>query len=192
MKIVVAFFFPLFMFSQYKNGKVLITAVHKKDYEKICQTMVFKQITKTYKNDTVFSKQVWLKHLEYPDKLRIDMGDTTKGNYSIFKNDSAYNYRNKKLISNKRNSNSLMLLLGDLYYRPLQEVLARIQKLGIKLESMCTQKYGTIECYVVGVQNAGETPPQVWINNTTLQVERFIGLQRICYGCESTRANACM
>lgn len=174
MKTLLLLLFPFFAFAQYKDGKALITKLHKQNYGKLCKTMVFKQVTKRYKNDTVFSEQIWTEYLKYPDKLRIDMGDTAKGNYAIFKNDSAYHFKNKKLAGTERDSNSLMLLLGGMYHRPLKEVLTRIQKFGIKLEHICVQKYGDTECYVVGVKQSSETQAQLWVNKKTLQVERFI------------------
>ena len=165
---------PVFMFSQYKDGKALISAMHKKNAGKYCNTLTFKQTTNRYRNDSLLTGQVWKEYLEFPDKLRIDIGDTSKGNFMIFKNDSAYRFRNKKLMSAERDSNLIMLLLGGMYHRPKKEVLTRIEKFGIKLNQLSEQDLNEKKCFVIGTKLANDKIPQIWINKETLFIERFI------------------
>lgn len=165
---------PVFMFAQYKDGKALISAMHKKNSGKYCNTLTFKQTTNRYRNDSLIIGQVWTEYLEFPDKLRIDMGDTSKGNFMIFKNDSAYRFRNKKLMSAERDSNLIMLLLGGMYHRTKKDVLTRIEKFGIKLNELSVQELNGKKCYVIGTKIANDKVPQIWINKETLFIERFM------------------
>jgi hypothetical protein len=165
---------PVFMFSQYKDGKALISAMHKKNAGKYCNTLTFKQTTNRYRNDSLITGQLWTEYLEFPDKLRIDIGDTSNGNYMIFKNDSAYRFRNKKLMSAERDSNLIMLLLGGMYHRPKKDVLTRIEKFGIKLSELSEQELNGKKCFVIGTKIADEKIPQIWINKETLFIERFM------------------
>ncbi|MBK6833883.1 MAG: hypothetical protein IPG89_06235 [Bacteroidetes bacterium] len=173
--VLILFFivFPAFMFSQYKDGKALISAMHKKNAGKYCNTLTFKQTTNRYRDGGVQS-EVWTEYLEFPDKLRIDIGDTSKGNFMIFKNDSAYRFRSKKLISAARDSNLIMLLLGGMYHRSKKDVLARIQKFGIKLNELSEQVIDGKKCFVIGTKVTNDKVPQIWINKETLCIERFI------------------
>jgi len=162
------------MFSQYKDGKALISAMHKKNAGKYCNTLTFKQTTNRYRNDSLITGQVWTEYLEFPDKLRIDIGDTSKGTFMIFKNDSAYRFRNKKLMSAERDSNLIMLLLGGMYHRQKKDVLTRIEKFGIKLSELSEQVIDGKKCYVIGTKVSNDKIPQIWINKETLFIERFI------------------
>ena len=163
---------PVFMFSQYKDGKALISAMHKKNVGKYCNTLTFKQTTNRYR-DGGLQSEVWTEYLEFPDKLRIDIGDTSKGNFMIFKNDSAYRFSNKKLKSAERDSNLIMLLLGGIYHRPIKDVLKRIKKFGIKLSEISEQVIDGKKCFVLGTRVANDKVPQIWINKETLFIERF-------------------
>ncbi len=173
-KFLVFLLFPILCQAQYKTGKDLIISLHKKNYGKYCKTQSFKQTTNKYKNDSLISGQIWTEFLEFPDKLRIDFGDTTKGNYAIFKNDSSFRFKEFKLVNKEADKNLIMLLLGGMYHRKKEDVLKRMEGFGINLKLISKQAIDGIECYVVGVASADETKTQVWYNKNTLLLERFI------------------
>lgn len=175
MKIIVfILFFPLILSAQYKTGKDLIISLHKKHYGKYCKTQAFKQITNKYRNDSLISGETWIEYLEFPDKLRIEFGDSVKGNYAIFKNDSSFRFKNFKLVRKEEDKNLIMLLLGGMYHRKREDVLKRLEGFGIDLKLISQQTIDGKDCYVLGVSSADESKTQVWYNKNTLLLERFI------------------
>lgn len=165
---------PLFCQAQFKTGKDLIISLHKKNYGKLCKTQQFKQTTNRYRNDSLISTDTWTEYLEFPDKLRIEIGDSTKGNYAIYKNDSSYRFRNFKLVRVEEDKSLIMLLLGGMFYRKKEDVLKRMEAFKIDLSLISEQTIGQTFCYVVGAKENDESKTQVWYNKKTLQLERFI------------------
>lgn len=165
---------PSFAFTQIKTGKDLIIALHKKYEGKPCKTVAFKQKTIRYQNDTIASTSVWTEYLSFPDKLKIIFGDSAKGSYTVFKNDSAFHYRSHKFSKNNADKNLIMLLLGGMYYRKKDDVLKRLQEFKIDLDSLCILNVDGKECYVIGVSNENPNKPQIRINKKTMQMESFI------------------
>jgi hypothetical protein len=164
--------FPLFCIAQYKTGKDLIISLHKKNYGKPCQTLAFKQTT-SWPEDTARKSVTWTEYLEYPDKLRIEFGDSAKGNYVVFKNDSAFRHKNFTLANTSSDKNLIMLLLGGMYFRKLPDVLQRMEEAGIDLNAVSTQKRDGKTCYVVGTRNINDTVPQIRFDKKTLLLESF-------------------
>lgn len=123
------------LFAQYKDGKELLRAMHKKYAGKYCQTITFDQKT-TRLDSTGANKDTsyWYEWISYPDKFRIDFGKKFGGNCVIFKNDSVFNFRNHKLVKKGRDENDLLLLLGGMYFRPIDSVLARLTRSGYNFE----------------------------------------------------------
>ncbi|MCD6067767.1 MAG: hypothetical protein K0S33_2593 [Bacteroidetes bacterium] len=165
--------FPLFCFAQFKTGKDLIISLHKKNYGKPCKTLAFKQTTNKYRNDSLKSSTTWTEYLEYPDKLRIEFGDTLKGNFVVFKNDSSYNYREFAFYKKDENKNLIMLLLGGMYFRKIDDVLKRINAEGIDLSLISEQQVNGKDCYVIGASKPDSNIPQICINKSTLLLESF-------------------
>jgi hypothetical protein len=171
-KTLLLLLFPLFCMAQYKTGKDLIISLHKKNSGKPCKTLAFKQTT-SWPQDTARKPMTWTEYLEYPDKLRIEFGDSTKGNYAVFKNDSAFRHKNFLLVSKSEDKNLIMLLLGGMYFRKLPDVLQRLEEAGIDLNRISTQKRDGKTCYVVGTQEINDSVPQIWFDKKTMLLESF-------------------
>lgn len=160
--------------AQYKTGTELITAMHKRYYQGPCKTYSFSQRNTHYKADTVSGHSEWHEIIEFPDKFRIDFGDKANGNFVVFKNDSVFNYKGNKLAKMRADSNSLLLLLGGMYYRPIDDVLARIKAQGYDLNTISSQKWDGEEVFVMGAGENDFSKNQIWIDKKTLRVLRIV------------------
>jgi hypothetical protein len=161
-----------FLFAQ-KAGDVIKSA-HKKYYNAPCKRYTFSQRNTHYKADTISGHSVWHEAIEFPDKFRIDFGDKTNGNFVIFKHDSVFNYKKGELVKTRQDSSSLLLLLGGMFYRKLDDVLKRLQQAGYDLKVMSVQQWKGKDTYVIGAKENDLRSNQVWIDKATLQVMRIV------------------
>ena len=158
----------------FKNGRDLISAMHTRYKLGPCKTYRFSQKNTHYKNDTVSGHSVWHEYIQFPDKFRIDFGSKEEGNYIIFKNDSAFNYKKGQFLKSRADSNTLLLLLGGMFYRELPEVLKRIEQATFDLQVLSQQSWQNRKVYVIGAKENEANKNQIWIDQTTLRVLRII------------------
>jgi len=194
-------FLSSIVYGQYQNGEKLLKAMHDKYYQKYCQTIQFDQRTTRYVNDgTIKDTAYWYEWISYPDKFRIDFGTKYGGNCVVFKNDSSYSYRKNKLVKVDKNENDLLLLLGGMYFRKYEDVIARLKKLGYDLEIIGSLKLNGVECFVIGKEGS----QQVWVGKKDLKVIgiktklsetdwleiRFDAFKKSCNGFTETKVTA--
>ena len=92
----------------------------------------------------------------------------------IFKNDSSYNYRKNELKKIKYNTNTLLLLLGGMYYRELADVDTRLKNEGYSTQVLSTQKWDKQTVYVIGALEGDTTSNQIWVSKKNWRVVRII------------------
>jgi hypothetical protein len=156
------------------TGKDILSSMFARYKQGPCPSYIFSQRNTHYRNDSIVGHSEWHEFIEFPDKFRINFGDSTKGNFVIFKNDSAYNYRNFNLKSRRYDANTLLLLLGGMYYRPFDDVITRLQKENYNTAVLSTQKLGKESMYVIGAQKGDTLSNQVWVSKRDLRVVRII------------------
>lgn len=139
-----------------------------------CQRYVFSQKNKHYKNDSVVGMSEWFESIEFPDKFRIDFGNKTDGNFVIFRNDSVFRYKAAELKKATPDTNTLLLLLGGMYYRDLKDVLLRLQHAKYNTTIVTKQKFRKQKVYVVGALAGDTLSNQLWIDKKNLRVVRII------------------
>ncbi len=148
------------MFDKYKNGP--------------CRAYTFSQKNTHYRNDSIVGNSEWHEAIEMPDKFRINFGDTAKGNFVVFKNDSSYSYRNFALKKKKYDSNTLLLLLGGMYYREFNDVISRLNTEKYNTEIVSNQKLGKEQVYVIGALKGDTLSNQIWVSKKNYRVMRII------------------
>jgi hypothetical protein len=162
-------------FSQpFQSGTDILKAMHKKYYQGPCKCYTFSQKNTHYKGDSISGHSVWHEAVEFPDKFRINFGDKTAGNYIVFKNDSAFNYKNGKQVKARSDSNTLLLLLGGMYYRELENVLTRLKNAEYNFAAFSEQTWQNRDHYVIGAKKGDSLANQVWVDRLTYRVTRII------------------
>lgn len=188
--------------AQYENGEELIRAMHKKHAGKYCRTVTFDQRTVRYDTSgNIKDTSYWYEWIGYPDKFRIDFGKKYGGNCVIFKNDSVFNYRRHQLVKSYFQENDLILLLGGMYHRPADSVLARLGRLGYDLDQLTMLDVNGRKLYLV---SSADKSHQFWVDKKDLKVVKlrtmatannqleiaFEDFRRTCKGFTETKVTA--
>jgi hypothetical protein len=169
-----AFLSATFFAQDPRSGTELLKLMHAKFYQGPCRSYTFSQKNTHYRNDSITKTSVWHEAVEFPDKFRIDFGKKEDKNYVVFRNDSTFSYKDGKLINQKTDTNSLLLLLGGMYYRNIEDVLHRMKRAGYDLNILSLQKWNNENMFVIGAKETNLTSNQVWINKKDLRVVRII------------------
>ena len=156
------------------NGEDLLRQMHEKYHKAVCKSYIFSQKNTHYRNDSIVGHSEWYEAIEFPDKFRIDFGDKTSGNYVIFKTDSAYSFKKGQLVKRRYDSNTLLLLLGGMYYRNIDSVITRLKKENYITTILSNQTWENRSVYVIGAREDDPLANQIWIDRETLQVVRII------------------
>jgi hypothetical protein len=157
-----------------RSGTEVLKKMHNTYKNAPCKAYTFSQKNTHYRNDSVIGNSEWHEAIEFPDKFRINFGDTLKGNFVIFKNDSSYNYRNFELKKTSHNTNTLLLLLGGMYYRSFDDVISRLDKEHYNTSVLSHQKIGKEHFYVVGAFRDDSLSNQIWVSKKNLRVVKII------------------
>jgi len=163
---------PAFLFAQ--TGREVIKSVHKRYYQASCKVYTFSQRNTHYKADTISGHSEWHEAIDFPDKFRIDFGDKANGNFVIFKKDSVFNYKKGELVKTRSDSSTLLLLLGGMFFRNMEDVLGRMRAAHYNLNVLSVQNWNGKDTYVIGAKEKDLRSNQVWIDKKTLQVMRII------------------
>lgn len=159
---------------KFKTGKDVIEFMHQKYKQGPCKLYTFSQKNTHYRNDSVIGNSEWHEYIEFPDKFRIDFGDKTEGNFVIFKNDSSFSYRKHEFKKVKYDTNTLLLLLGGMYYRDLADVNTRLINEHYDTQILSTQKKDNHQFYVIGALAGDTLSNQIWVSKKNWRIVRII------------------
>lgn len=158
----------------FKTGDDVLDYLHQKYRNGPCKTYTFSQKNIHYRNDSITGTSEWHEAIEFPDKFRIDFGDKSSGNFVIFRNDSSFRYKNAELKTTKYNANTLLLLLGGMYYREPADVRMRLQKEGYHTVVLSKQRWRKQKVYVIGAEAGDLQSNQIWISRKTWRIVRIV------------------
>lgn len=158
----------------FKTGRSVLHKLHRIYKHQPCKAYTFSQKNTHYAHDSVVGTSVWHESIEFPDKFRIDFGEKTEGNYVIFRNDSSYSYKNFQLRKAVENTNTLLLLLGGMYYRPFNEVIKRLTKEHFDTEKLTMQHWRGEEIYIIGASAGDTISNQIWVSKKVPRIVRII------------------
>ena len=157
-----------------QTGSDIIKMAYKKYSKGPCKSYTFAQKNTHYKDDTISGHSEWNEAIEFPDKFRIDFGTKAEGNFVIFRNDSVFNYKKGELAKTRADSSTLLLLLGGMFYRKIDDVYRRLEVAKYNLKIVSLQKWNNEDTYVVGAKEKDMSSNQVWIDKKTLHVMRIV------------------
>lgn len=160
--------------AQSEDGEVLLKRMHRKYEKASCPIYSFSQKNSHYRNDSLIRNSVWHEVIAFPDKFRIHFGDPAKGNAVLFRNDSAYNFKDGKLLKSRRDTNSLILILGGMYYRGFPDVVLRLREAGYDYHTVSERLWNNKMVYVIGARQGDSLSNQIWVDKNDLRVLRII------------------
>lgn len=158
----------------FRTGDDVLSYLHQRYRNSPCKAYTFSQKNTHYRNDSISGTSEWHEAIEFPDRFRIDFGDKAAGNFIIFRNDSAYRYKQAELKSATYDPNTLLLLLGGLYYRDFADVMSRLQKEGYRTSVLSKQHWRKQKVYVIGAEAGDLSSNQIWVSKKSWRIVRII------------------
>nr|WP_299172652.1 hypothetical protein [uncultured Allomuricauda sp.] len=147
----------------------LLSTMKTKNDGKWFENFRFKQHTIRFNEEgKKIDSTVWYESVGYPYNFRIDR-DVSQGIYTIFKNDSTYNFKNDTLVRTTNKPATHLLFKGGLYFISLEETLAKLKKYNYDVSAFRKDVFKGEHAYVVG-----EEDNQFWIH-----AENFYCMRRI-------------
>jgi hypothetical protein len=138
------------------------------------KSLTFNQTTERYRNDSLIKTSTWYETIVYPDLLRIDFDSVKSSAGVIFRHDSTYAFRNKKIVRSTKDENELIFFLGGMYSMTFDKVLGHFADLHYDLTKFHTSAWKGKPVYVLGADKDGDKVNQLWIDRDKLVAVRFI------------------
>ena len=137
--------------------------------------VTFEQTVKYFKSDSIVRQEIWKEIMANPGLLHIRMNDFESGNGALFVNDSLFIFQQGELIRSEPRIHELLLLLGDIYFLELEEILWKLERLGVDISLRVSATYQDRKVWIIGANDPRSTHlPQFWIDKEYNWVVRTI------------------
>lgn len=153
----------------------LITAMRERYSGKWFRTITFTQKSTYLRPDGTPSRtETWYEAAALPGRLRIDLGEPSKGNGVLYRRDSLYSLQGGK-ISDRRAGRNILLILGfDVYAQPTARTMDQLRAERVDVATLRTDELNGTKVYVVGAGPNDLTANQFWVDAGRLVVLRVI------------------
>lgn len=166
------------MNAQVNSAEKLVSEMHKKYVGKFNKDITFIQLNTHYHENGKTELTTCYEAFHFPGKYRIDLGFTPNIDGVIHHNDSAYYFKDGKLVKKELELNDVLLLTGDIYFIEPTEALSKLKKLGYNLSIFREDKWDDKPVFVVGANKGDEKSPQFWIDKENLYLVRNINVSK--------------
>jgi outer membrane lipoprotein-sorting protein len=176
MRTLSALLFFVFYLPAQKNASSteVLQSMYQRYHGVWHKSLTFNQTTERYRNDSLIKKSTWYETIVYPDLLRIDFDSVKSSGGVIFRRDSTYVFRNKKIVRSTKDENELIFFLGGMYSMPFDKILSHFAELHYDLTKFHTDTWKGKPVYVLGDDKPGDKVNQLWIDQEKLVAVRFI------------------
>lgn len=139
------------------------------------QSQRFTQQTYRYTAGALSAIETWYETVEFPDRMRIDIGIPDSGNCMIFCRDSVFTFSKGMPTSARAYANDLLFITGGMYFAPNYDAAAsRFAALGYNPDRSCMATLNDRKVYVIGVLNTEETANQLWVDASDFRVLKLV------------------
>jgi len=153
----------------------LVAAMHDRYARSIYRSLVFVQKSSYLKEDGTPSRvETWYEALQFPGRLRIDLGDLSKGNGVLYRNDSTYAVQGGRVTDKRAGRNPLLVLGFDVYAQSPATTLEQISSEHIDVTLLHVDSLDGRKMYVVGAGPRDTTSNQFWVDANDLLFRRLI------------------
>jgi outer membrane lipoprotein-sorting protein len=160
--------------SKVKTSEDLIREMQKKHAKSWYKTLTFTQKTTEYHQDGTSKVSIWYEAFSAPGKLRIDFDPVKDGNGILFANFTLYSFKEGKVVNSRPFVHPLLLLGFDVYFLPVEEVVAKLTGLKFDLSQFREDVWQGKPVYVVGAKAGDLHSRQFWIDKKNLYFVRLI------------------
>lgn len=156
-----------------KTGLDLLKLQHERHAANWWKTLTFSQKTAFFKNDTLTKTETWYEAIQLPDLFRIDFGEPNGSRAAIWRSDSLFVIKEKKLASVRADDNDLLFLLGGLYSVSADSAAVRLQKYGYDLSApVRSTTFKSRLCFILGDIKKGGN--EIWLDQKRLLPLRIL------------------
>ena len=149
--------------------------MHDRYAGKWYRNLTFVQKSTTLRPDGTPSRvETWYEAGAMPGRLRIDLGDPTKGNGVLYRGDSVYQFQEGKLVDRRVGRNPLLVLGFDVYAQPVAQTLSQLAAEHIDLHLLRTDTLYGRRAYVIGAGPTDTTSNQFWVDAERLLFLRLV------------------
>ena len=143
------------------------------------RTLTFVQKTTFFPPGQPERIQTWWESLRYtPERgvqLRIDSGDLTTGNGSLFTADSTWVMRNGALSATRGEGNEFLPWIEGVYVQPVDVTERQVGAMGIDMNETYRRSWRGRPTIVLGAASAADsTSSQAWIDDERQVIVRMI------------------
>jgi hypothetical protein len=157
-----------------RDGESLLRAMHDRYKDSWYQTVTFTQKSTTYKPDGTSSAETWYEALSVPGKLRIDIGEVSKGNGYVLVDGDVAIVKDHKIAGTRHNINMLLVLGFDVNRQDPETTAKIVKEEGFDLSKLHEDTWEGKTAYVVGADKSDLKSKQFWIAKDTLLFVRVI------------------
>jgi hypothetical protein len=153
----------------------LLEAMHHRYAGKWYHSLVFVQTSTYYRPDGAVSRtETWYEGLALPGRLRIDLGEPSRGNGVLYRGDSLYQVQGGRVSDRRVGGNPLLTLGFDVYAQPVAKTLAQLRGHGFDMAVTHVDSLDGQRMYVVGAGPRDSTRNQFWVDADRLLFRRMI------------------
>ena len=153
----------------------LLTKMHDRYARSMYRSLVFVQKSSYLKEDGTPSRvDTWYEALQFPGRLRIDLGEPSKGNGVLYRNDSTYQVQSGKITDRRAGRNPLLVLGFDVYAQSPAKTREQLSGEQIDVTLLHVDSLDGRKMYVVGAGPRDTTSNQFWVDADDLLFRRLI------------------
>ena len=153
----------------------LLTAMRDRHASRWYRTITFVQKSTYYRPDGSVSRvETWYEAGAIPGRLRIDIGDPSRGTGVLYRNDSVYSVDRGRIVARQKGRNPLLILGFDAYAQPVARTMEQLRAEGVNMSLLRVDSLAGRRMYVVGAGPRDSTSNQFWIDADRLLFARLI------------------
>jgi hypothetical protein len=153
----------------------LIAAMHDRYEGKWYRTLTFIQKSTYLRTDgSTLREETWYEAGAMPGRLRIDLGEPSRGMGVLYRGDSVYQIQSGRVTDRRVGRNLLMILGFDVYAQSTARTLEQLRAERINVDVLRRDTLYGRSVYVVGAGPTDSTTNQFWVDADRLLFVRLI------------------
>jgi hypothetical protein len=162
--------------SPMSDGEDIIREMHDRYAGKWYETLALVQTVNYFDRETggFDSARVWYESLVFPGTVRSDVAPLDAGNRWFYKDASWIEIRSDTVFNSSPGPHPLLLLGFDVYFLPVEETLARLQRFRIDFSQVREDEWQGRKVWVIGSTAPDDSASQIWIDQERLIFMRLL------------------
>ncbi|MHB8215716.1 MAG: LolA family protein [Candidatus Sulfotelmatobacter sp.] len=173
LPLIVFVILPLAYAQDVRSGDDVLRAMHDRYAKSWYANLTFTQKSTTYNADGTTKVETWYEALELPAKLRIDIGDPSKGDGYLMVDGTLTIIKDGKKASTRPRVNMLLVLGFDVYGQATETTAKVVEAEGYDLKKVHEETWEGRPVYVVGAEKGDLKSKQFWVEKKRLLFVRL-------------------